>query len=247
MRERILLGKFTREELDNIMRKASSIENVSERINVLSRHFIGVKYGESTLIGDKDTPEVFVIDLENVDCFTFLDYVEAMRLSGSFSEFEMNLKRVRYRGGVVSFENRNHFFTDWLEYNADFLDEITDAIGGQKVTITTKRLNIKENGTYFLPGIFSAEREIRYIPSDRFDDSVFDKLRTGDYAGIYSNLQGLDVSHVGIIIKEDQDIILRHASSQEEIRKVADQDLIQYVSDKPGIIVFRPKAVSFKL
>lgn len=242
MEDRIILGKFTMEEINNIIEKASCIQDISERINTLSRYFIGVEYGESTLIGGKDIPEVFIINLEKMDCFTFLDYVEAMRVSRSFSEFVINLKRVRYKDGVVTFENRNHFFTDWLEYNSDFVDEVTDIIGSQKIDIIKKILNIKENGTLFLPGILSTEREIRYIPRERFDDSVFSKLITGDYVGIYSRLSGLDVSHVGIIIKEDKNIFIRHACSQKEIRKVVDQDLIQYVSDKPGVIVFRPKA-----
>ncbi len=242
MDNRIILGKFNREELDKIIKEASCIEDVSERINILSRYFVGIEYGEYTLIGSENIPEVFVINLEKVDCFTFLDYVEAMRLSRSFTEFEINLKRVRYKDGVVSFANRNHFFTDWLKNNADFIVEITNKIGGQNVAITKKNLNIKENGTLFLPGIPYKEREISYIPSESFDEAIFDKLVTGDYVGIYSTLHGLDVSHVGIVIKEDNNILIRHASSQKELHLVVDQDLIQYLSNKQGIIVLRPIA-----
>jgi len=68
-----------------------------------------------------------------------------------------------------------------------------------------------------------------------------DRLKTGDYAGIYSVTEGLDVSHVGIIIKKGDNIYLRHASSQKEIRKVVDQDFRKYIVGKPGIIILRPK------
>jgi hypothetical protein len=62
----------------------------------------------------------------------------------------------------------------------------------------------------------------------------------GDYTGIYSDLKGLDVSHVGIIIKDGVNVYLRHASSQKEYSKVIDQDFRKYMVDKPGIIVLRP-------
>jgi hypothetical protein len=93
----IILGKFSRIELDGIIHGASRIGDTGERIDFISRLLLGVDYTGSTLIGDKDTPEVFVIDLGGVDCLTLIEYVEAMRLSGSYCDFGRNLKRVRYR------------------------------------------------------------------------------------------------------------------------------------------------------
>ena len=66
-------------------------------------------------------------------------------------------------------------------------------------------------------------------------------MKTGDFVGIYSEIQGLDVSHVGIITIDDNIHYLRHASSAKEYKKVIDQDLKDYLSNKPGIIVLRPK------
>lgn len=240
-KEGILLGKFSQEELDHIIRESSKIKDVARRIDFLSRQFLDLDYLESTLIGDINIPEVFVINLEGVDCFTFIDCIEAMRLSGSFPEFKVNLRKVRYKSGSVSFENRNHFFTDWQEFNSDFVDDITEEIGAKKTVRVQKKLNEKEDRTYFLPGIYPVRRKIKYIPSDAVDDSVLNKLSTGDYVGIYSNVKGLDVSHVGIIIKDGDKIYLRHASSLKENRKVIDQDFKSYITSKPGINVFRPK------
>ncbi len=97
-KELILLGNLTPESLDSILYESSKIHDMGMRIDFLSRHFLETPYQESTLRGDINTPEVFVINLEGIDCFTFLDYVESMRLSSSFSEFKENLKKVRYRG-----------------------------------------------------------------------------------------------------------------------------------------------------
>ena len=238
----IILGEFSHEQLDAIIRKSSQMRDPGERIDFLSKQFLDIGYAESTLIGVKLTPEVFVINLTGVDCLTFIEYVEAMRLSDSYADFESNLKRVRYRSGFVNFMNRNHFFTDWKEFNADFVDDVTDETGGQKTMKAQKTLNKKEDGTDFLPGIRPVRREMQYIPSEAVDSTVLNKLRTGDYIGIYSRLTGLDVSHVGITIRDGDALFLRHASSQKEYRKVVDQDLKLYIADKPGIIVFRPKA-----
>ena len=238
----ILLGKFSQEELDRIIQNSSKIKDVAGRIYFLSKQFLDLDYVESTLIGDINIPEVFMINLKGVDCFTFIDYIEAMRLSGSFPEFKVNLRKVRYKSGIVAFENRNHFFTDWREFNSDFIDDITEEIGAEKTIRVQKTLNQKKDRTYFLPGIQTVKREIKYIPPDSIDDSVLSKLRTGDYVGIYSKVNGLDVSHVGIIVKDGDNLCLRHASSQKEHRKVVDQDFKKYISGKPGIIVLRTKA-----
>jgi len=215
--------------------------DTGKRIDIISGQFLGIDYGESTLTGDKDTPEVFVINLHTVDCFTLLDYVEAMRISSSYSGFEENLKKVRYKSGVVSFQNRNHFFTDWKESNAELVEDITEKIGEDRAIKVQKLLNKKEDGMHFIDGIEPFFREITYIPSDLIDNPVLEKMRTGDYVGIYSHMKGLDVSHVGIIIKDADTIYLRHASSQKEFRKVIDQDFKSYMADKPGIVVFRRK------
>jgi hypothetical protein len=240
-RVQILLGGHTAEELERILRTASNTGIAGERIQLLSSHFLGTGYAESTLIGDYKTPEIFVINLERVDCMTFVEYIEAMRLSSSFPEFIANLKKVRYKSGVVDFHARNHFFTDWKEFNSDLIEDVTERIGGTKTVRIQKNLNRMEDGTAFLRGIQAEIREISYIPPDSIDSEVIANLEVGDYIGIFSHLQGLDVSHVGIIVRHDDGVYFRHASSQPEFRLVVDQDFRDYISSKPGIIVFRPK------
>jgi len=236
----IRLGKFSQDEIDALIFKYCSVPDISARIDFLSQRLLGILYRESTLIGDIVIPEELVINLEGVDCFTFIDYIEAMRLSESFSGFMDNLKKVRYKSGVVSFENRNHFFSDWKEFNSGFVHDITEEVGRLKANKILKILNRKENGPYLIPGIAPVEREISYIPSPAIDGPVLEKIMTGDYIGVYSHAAGLDVSHVGIFIREGGKSYLRHASSQPEFRKIIDQDFQGYIQNKPGIIIFRP-------
>lgn len=237
----LLLGKWTRDSLDDVLRQASSYRSPGERICYISSLFLGVAYKESTLIGSAVAPEVFVIDLQEVDCFTFIDYIEAMRLSASFGEFEINLKKIRYRSGKVQFTARKHFFTDWREFNKDFVDDVTEHAGGLRTKRIHKQLNIRTDGTFLIDGLHPYGREISYIPSDILDDIVIGNLRTGDYIGFYSDKPGLDVSHTGIFVRAEGQAYLRHASSAKEYRKVIDQNFKDYAAGRPGIMVLRPK------
>ncbi len=238
---KIILGKWTRDKLNHLIGESAGIRHAGKRIDFLSGNFLDMDYRESTLIGDVNTPEVFVINFKGVDCFTFIDYIEAMRISRSFADFKENLKKVRYREGRVSYKNRNHFFTDWREFNSGLVHDCTKQTGKAMTRGITKLLNYREDGMCFLQGIEPVQREIQYIPSHSIDDSVIKKIKTGDYAGIYSGKEGLDVSHVGIIIKGRDSIYLRYASSEKKHRKVIDQEFKSYISGTPGLIVLRPK------
>ncbi len=238
---KVHLGHRTLQEWDRLLSEAFRIPHEGERIQFLSEYFVGVPYAESTLVGSHAISEVLVIDLERVDCMTFIEYLEAMRLSSSFSDFVGHLRKVRYRGGIVDYARRNHFFTDWKEYNDDITEDVTDYIGGTRTERLEKVLNVREDGTALLPGIDPVARRISYIPSARIDGDALANLMSGDYIGIYSNQPALDVSHTGIVVKKGNAVFLRHASSQPIYKCVVDEELREYVLTKPGILVFRPR------
>lgn len=234
-------GRWSEAELDSLMRKASLLRSPGERVELISRMFLGTAYLESTLKGSTGEQEVPVINLAEVDCFTFLDYVEAMRISESMDAFKKNLMRVRYRGGMVSFRGRNHFFTDWIETGADRVNDVTALVGRGKEKKVVKMLNLRADGSPFLPGAEIKKREISFIPSADLSADMRGRLESGDYAGIYSELEGLDVSHAGIIIKTGNTVYLRHASSREGVRKVLDEDFFVYMAARPGLVLLRPR------
>jgi len=240
-KELINTGKWSLAEVEALVAQASTIKNAGERISFLSGQFIGAPYQPDTLTGDIDTEEVFTVNLGGLDCFTLIDYVEAMRLSTSFASFRANLKKVRYQNGIISFGRRNHFFTDWAVYNSDVIEEVTLKMAPGITRTIRKQLNIKEDGLPYVPGVKPAQRDINYIPASAIGEAVIDRLNTGDYIGIYSGFKGLDVSHIGIFIRDDEKKLLRHASSKAEHKQVIDEDFMAYVSSKPGIIVLRPR------
>lgn len=235
MKEKIILGKWTVEKIEHLLRK-SSLVSISEKIEFISEAFLGTPYKEHPLSFPRN--EIFVIDFEGFDCFTFIETIEAMRLSKDFAEFKKRLINIRYKNGRVSYRKRNHFFTDWDIHNKDFIINATGSVGGSYVRKVKKILNLKKDGTLIVPEFSPFERTIEYIPQKYFY-LCSDNLRTGDYIGIYTDTTGLDCSHVGIFIRKDTNLILRHATSRAN--NVKDEALEPYLENKDGIIVLRPK------
>jgi hypothetical protein len=161
-----------------------------------------------------------------------------MRLVGSFEEFAVRLRSVRYRDGVVSFSSRNHFFSDWAHVLPGLRDVTRDA-GDGFIRTVAKQLNVQADGSPYLPGIEPRIRAIDYIPAASIK-TILGGLRAGDYIGIFADVPGLDVTHVGIFVRDNGQALFRHASSATNVRCVVDQPFLDYVADKPGIIVLRP-------
>lgn len=236
-KESIIMGQWSVDRINAVLRESRKIKYPHDRIEMLSNLFLNTLYKEHTLTGGIDTPEVFTINLEAVDCFTFLDYIEAMRLSDDFKGFKDNLKKVRYCSGFIDYAHRNHFLTDWIENNSSFVKDVTVDVGGLSLISVIKRINLKEDGSLWLAGIPVSERIVKYIPPENIDDGIINRLQPGDYIGIYSNKSGLDVSHVGILIKDGGCVFLRHASSKKG--RVLDEDFVGYIDGKHGIVVLR--------
>lgn len=218
---------------------AESQQEAGARIVTLAEAFLGTPYAENTLIGGPTQPEQLVTDLSRLDCFTFLDVIEAQRRSTQDAEFATRLRQVRYRNGLVDYAHRRHFFSDWVADRDTMIVDVSRVIGQGRTVQSIKQLNLRKDGSLWLPGIDTVERAIDYIPTGQIDEQVLAALQTGDYLGVYSHADGLDVSHTGIVVKESGRIFLRHASSRVGVRRVVDEELRPYLAGKPGIVVYR--------
>lgn len=220
-----MIFKTGKIDIDKLLDKVKTL-STERKIVKISQHFLGIPYKKNSLIGSFIQQEQLVIDFEGVDCMTFIEYVEAMRMSDSYSSFVENLRYVRYFDGIVDFKKRRHFFTDWNELKT--VKNVTEALNEQFLTVV-KELN-------FVEGIEPKHRVINYIPAEAIG-KITSKLKTGDYCGFYTSKEGLDVTHVGIIILDGDTLKLRHASSKKGY--VLDEDFLQYSKQKEGIIIFR--------
>lgn len=212
-----------------------------EVISRVSSAFLGTPYQADTLIGGPDTPESLVANFNGVDCFTLIDYTEALSRSHDQASFLRNLAAVRYTGGNVSYLSRRHFFSDWSATQPYNARDVTPDISPD-YAVADKQLNRKPDGSEYIPGLGIHPRKIKYIPGTAISQQVLDNLKTGDYVGVYSALDGLDVSHVGIVIRHDGKVWFRNASSLAENNKVVDSPFAEYMRAKPGIVVLRAES-----
>lgn len=224
--------------IGEILRDSFHIEKTGEKIAFISGQFLNTPYMANTLAGGPDVPEELVVNLDGMDCFTFLDYVEALRLSKNSEEFNANLKRVRYFGSEVSFAKRKHFFTDWISGDNPTVKDITPDLPGA-ITVE-KYINRKSDTNNWLKNVPNTMRMVTYIPSDKIDKDLIKMLQNGDYIGIYSDREGLDVSHTGIFIRNEKGEFFRNTSSI--VNKVTDYLFKDYKDRIKGIIVFRAKS-----
>lgn len=229
-----------------VVRISSQSEQILQRLltadrdgEALSREFLGTPYGANTLIGSETEPEQLVVDLAKVDCFTYADYVEALKRAADRRQFIAALTTVRYKGGVVGFQTRKHFFTDWSAATPALATDVTASLSANAIQVS-KNLNQKDSGGVYLPGLPVVPRTLSYIPSESVDNAVLSGLRTGDYIGAYAEDGGLDVTHVGIFIDGPDGPVLRNASSLRANEKVVDSPFLDYSQTVPGIVVLRP-------
>lgn len=238
------IDDITATKIDELlaMRAAAGVRSTGELIELLSSQFLGTPYGADMLVGSATRPEQLVIDFRRVDCFTYLDYVDALSRSTDRDEFVANLIATRYADGRVDFLQRKHFFTDWSHTARIAATDITATLSTAAVTVA-KHLNAKADGGQYLPGLPAVDRDITYIPSSAVDGNIVDQLRTGDYIGDYigdyTDQPGLDVTHVGIFITTPTGPVFRNASSLAANEKVVDSPFTDYVRSTPGIIVLR--------
>ena len=228
------------EKWQTILSNACRFSAPGARVECLSNNFLGTPYRADTLGGGPGQDEHLTIEFEAVDCFTLLDYIEALRRIEMPGEFRAALINVRYRDGIVTWSSRKHFFTDWA-LDPEILD-VTAEIAPYAVQSVEKELNRHADGTPVLPGIPLRHRRIFYHSADPLNPEVLDRLQPGDYIGIYSEEAWLDVSHVGLLVIKNGKAYLRHASSRPETLYVIDSPLIDYLRGKPGIIVLRPES-----
>ncbi|WP_273755078.1 DUF1460 domain-containing protein [Bartonella sp. MM73XJBT.G] len=234
------LDPYTLNKLNALLQKRSEINDHEKGtlIDFFSKAFLGTPYKANMLHGSEKIPEKLIIDFRGLDCFTYLDYVEALRKSKSPKEFINNVIKTRYIKGKVHFLNRKHFFTDWAYREYKRATDITAEISPHAISVE-KHLNKKADDGNYLPGLPVVKRTITYIPNNFINEEVISRLKSGDFIGIYTKLAGLDVTHVGFFIMTDKGPMLRNASSRKENEKVVDSPFMDYVAKIPGIIVLR--------
>lgn len=188
--------------IERLIAQARSCVTMSERMDVISKALLGSRYTADTLIGGPKQKEKFVVRDDGFDCVTYCETVLAAACTRDISEFEANLRRIRYRDGAVDWYARNHYFYEWRLNNID--NKICRPVMMDDPVTVTKTLNSPpELGKRHV--VFGAIARASLLANKSL-------LMPGDIIGFVSVRPGLDYFHTGLIAFGSKgELLLRHA------------------------------------
>jgi len=200
--------------------EASSLPAVSQRIAFISQALIGSPYRGYTLIGGPRRPERFVVRDDAFDCVTFCETVLAAALARDETEFETQLRRLRYKDGEIDWRARNHYFSEWCANNV--ANHVCKPLLLPGSETTDKRVT-------FMRGLRARQVSITALPRQALIDNRR-LIATGDIIGFLSRRPGVDYFHTGFVVVTDEGgLILRHAAKSRG--RVLDQPLARFLAD----------------
>ena len=238
-----------------------STQPIGKVIVEIGKSFIGTDYEAYAI--EKEGEEQLVINLTGLDCTTFLENVLVFarcikKGKTSFEDYQKELTFIRYRNGIIDqYPSRLHYFTDWIFDNEKkgVVKNVTKEIGGERLKLNLSfmsshpeyYMHLKENPD-FIPVIKKQEEEINkreyyYIPQAKIAD-IDNKIENGDLLAFTSSVEGLDVNHVGIAIRmDDNHIHILHAPEPGTKVQISELNLSDYVNKlekDTGIIILKP-------
>lgn len=247
-------------KIETLLREASHLKNKpSSWMLWFGKKFIGVPYVGGTLDAAKD--EKLVVYTTKLDCTTYVEMVVALtrcaeRGKTHFTDFCEELKHVRYIGGDIAYEKRQHYFTTWIVDNVK--EGIVEDIQANPPFTAVQYVKVNWMSTHQdsykmlkgnasrLEGIKRLEQSTsgktyRYIPKGAIaNNSLFRKtIHDGDIIAIITNKKGLDTTHIGIASWHKDGLHLLNASSIH--KKVIDEPmtLYTYMTKHPSQIGIR--------
>ncbi len=245
------------QKITEIQRLNSS--STGEELIEIGKTFLGTPYVAKTLEGNEK--ETLVVELQGLDCTTFVENVLAFGLvrqkkEPDFDAFVTELERIRYRKGRLDgYGSRLHYFTEWIYDNEKkgLIEDITSSLGGE---IIHKELHFMTGHRTLYPALkndnaFEAlkktEKAISKNPLCVLSVETLiqneNLLASGDIIALATSIDGLDVTHTGFAIRmPDNRIHLLHASASGAV-EISDKPLSEYlkgIRHNTGIIVARP-------
>lgn len=236
-------------------------ESPGQRTAWVARQMVGTPYVAHTLEGGQ---EVLRVNLDELDCTTLVDVAMALSYTlgerrAGWQDFLYNLQRLRYRGGEVDgYPSRLHYNCDWAVDNTHRgnFDDVTRSLPKCFYLVRTIDFMTANRDKYpaladsanftrmkRVEGGFRNHRFPYIKTADAGSKAVQAQLREGDVLGFVSNLRNLDITHMGILVREADGLLhVLHASSTEGKVVVSAQPLADFLKRNRqwiGIRVFR--------
>lgn len=229
-------------------------------------NFLKTPYVAHTL--EVNENEELVVNFNEVDCTTFVEYVLALSLSpvenGTIdnADFVQVLQNIRYRDGKIDgYTSRLHYIADWVNNGIrhGFMEDIAAANAPDTVRLS---LNFMSTHPKAYKQLASSPENVRkmeeiekalsgqtfhYVPKNRLPDGGLSWIKNGDIIAITTNVPGLDVAHLGLAYYEKGVLKLLHASSIRKMVVITQSSLAQLLKSNKkftGIRVLRMKSAS---
>ncbi|WP_186501437.1 N-acetylmuramoyl-L-alanine amidase-like domain-containing protein [Synechococcus sp. A15-60] len=226
--------------------------SVNQAMARLAESFVGSPYLAMSL--DVDGAEKLRLDLTQFDCMLFVEQLLALAWSQSFDQFSARTQSLRYRDGDVSYCNRWHYFQDWVDsavkqgmLEADFAleGEVSRSLSLNFMS-SNRALYPKLRSNVLFDCINALENshrvQQRFIPLSAIE-SVLPSLQSGDLFAIATRVEGLDVSHTGVLVRSGSRMDAIHAAPGEGVmRSPGVARYLRSVPDAIGVVIVRPAA-----
>jgi len=235
---------------------------LNELVVKAGMYFLNTPYVAHTL--ELSQEEKLVVNLREFDCTTFVESCFALartiHMGKNFDTYCAELEKMRYRDGIkTDYPSRNHYFTEWIRDNEQLglVKDMTQEIGGVPLKVKVNFMSTHPdkymqlaNNPDFVQRMAPIEKEISarnyfYISKENLPQ-VEKGIKTGDIIAITTNMDGLDISHVGYAIWQNGKLHFMHASSAGKKVMISDKTLFEYLSDithHTGVMVVRIKNV----
>ena len=227
-----------------------------------AQQLLGTPYVAHTLEGDT---EQLTINIHELDCTTFVETLYALArttMTGRYSwrDYAHNLESVRYRDGEMGdYSSRLHYISEWIVNNRSRgnLMEVTPDVPHSQYQVKSIDFMTKHASSYhslkndsaMVARIAGFERGYRNHRMPLLRKSwlgakdVRAAVRTGDFVGLVTKIDGLDISHLGIIVKNDKgDIYLLDASMSGGKVMLESQPMVKQLAgykNNLGVRLFR--------
>ncbi len=225
---------------------------------------IGLSFQETPYVAatlENGLEEKLVINLRQLDCTTFAETSLALARTvksqkTDFESFATELEKIRYRDGIRhQYPSRLHYFSEWIRNNHQ-KGIVSEKVNHDGVK-SDKFINymsthpsdypvLKEHPD-LIPAIAQQENELSgkgfmYFPKNNIPN-LYQHLQHGDIVALTSSIDGVDVNHVGIIVKKGNEFYLLHAPLSGKKVLVSEgpiTDFIKPASKNSGIVIARP-------
>jgi N-acetylmuramoyl-L-alanine amidase-like len=224
---------LSRRRVGQLLSKEKNYRCTGGRIAILSRVFLGFPYESNPLIGSVNEAEVFTASLDRFDCVTYIETILALAGAATVDDFIRRLRKIRYERGRIDWEWRNHYMTRWIRNN--LREGIIKTVAAPAVPILSR-----ERVLNAVPGLPPQRTRVKFTPK-RAAARLAAFLRSGDLIFFVSTRKNLDVFHAGIIVRDGDRVLMRHASRSQGL--VIEQVLTEFLKANrmAGIIAMRPQ------